>query len=566
MTGPVVNPIIPPTLLLRPTMPNVYLRNMIYDPTWNDPSYNSYIGQKIVPALGSLVKDTDGTPLWVIGITDTLVPVYTNVLLGDQNDNVVSLLNYGNSLLRLYVDNRAEPFPATVDSKCVFLGKSPRFYSLTRFEGTVNETVISQYFDSSGTFQSIYVPLIALDSTNTSWYLPRCNITTALDNNEEVVLKIYDESGAEVYSAKLFAKESAVINEEAIYAPKIVGMLIDGNQKLPNGNLFLYEKQDFDSIGLSVTLVYSDGTTNNVAVDGLKCIIYGKDDFISSFAGLEQTVTVKYFRSQDEVIDGALADLTGSMITRKVPITVIPNGFNTTAKISIIPYYHSGTARYIPRYFIYFTDGRPRVDITAYISIIAGTPNFTSTYFGQLQNYTVSVNMHTVDPGRYVSNAIYTQNIWITFYPPGNLVKYSIQDSEDADLIYGLDNSQSRRPVLKYDSSRQQYFIPSATFVNSQAFINSFYRKANPPYDPLGSEVPEEPTHFVVRDITTGAMLTAGVISVAAYASAFNMTESTAGYYNSNTVIVEFVKVVNSTTTKILYGVPVEVSSGTYVG
>lgn len=566
MTGPVVNPIIPPTLLLRPTMPGVYNRAMIYDPTWDDPSYNAYLGQKIVPAIGSLVKDTDGTPLWVIGITEEFIPVYTNVLLGSQNDNVVSLLNYGNSLLRLYVDNRDQPYPATVDSKCVFFGKSPRFYSLTRFEGTPDETVVSQYFDSTGNFQSIFVPLAALDSTNTSWYLPRCNVSTILNTNEEIRLKIFDESGAEVYSAKLFVKPSAVVNEEAIYAPKIVSMIVDGIQRLSNGNLFLYEKQDFSSLGLKVTLVYNDGTVSDIAIDGIKCILYGAEDFISSFSGLVQYVTVKYFRSQDEVIDGALADVTGSMITQQVPITIIPNGFNTTAKISVIPYYNPNTARYITKYFIYFADGRSKVDISAYVTNPSASPDFSSTHFGQPQNFVISVNMHTVDPGRYPSNAIYIQNMVVTCYPPTGLVKYTIQDSADADIIYGLDNSASRRPVIKYDNTLHQYFIPTSTFVNSEGFLNSFYRKANPPYDPLGSEVPEIPTHFVVRDLASGAMITPSIIPIASYGSAFNMTESTSGYYNNATVIVEFVKVVNSTTTKILYGVPVDVSAGTYLG
>jgi len=105
-----VNPILAPTALLRPQAPGVYGREMIYDPTWESSAYTAYEGQRIVPAIDSIVRDTDGTPLWVVGIDEvTLYPTYAAASLGTANENIVSLLDYGNSLLRLYVDTRQAP-------------------------------------------------------------------------------------------------------------------------------------------------------------------------------------------------------------------------------------------------------------------------------------------------------------------------------------------------------------------------------------------------------------------------------------------------------------------------
>ncbi len=562
-----VNPVLPPTALLRPLMPGVYSRQQVYDPTWDDPNYNASGGQLIVPAVGSIVRDTDESPLWVVGVDEvTFVPSYIAVPLSTDNDNVVSMLNYGNTVLRLYVDYRVLPYPVTPDSKCIFIGKSPRFYTLSRYPGTENESVISQYFDTTGKLVSQMVPLVALDSTNSSWYLPRSNTSVTLEDNEEIKVKIFGEDGTEVLSAILFVKQSAVINEDVIYSPTIVGMTVSGNQQLSNGSFYLFEKQSFDSLGLSATLVYDDGTTSVVPIDSIKCILYGQRDFISSFAGLSQNVTIKYFRSEGETITPSISDPTGSMISATVPVTVIPNTLGVTSKIVAIPMYNGNLARYVMRYWMYFTDGRSHVDVTAYVSIHSGTLVTTSSHFGIAQTYVISVDLNQVDPVQYPTSVIYQQNIVITFSSPSVLVKWVTRDAATSQNIYGQDTILSRRPNIRFDNALDQYFIPSYIFTNTQALINSFYTQASPPYDPSVSLIPQEPTHFVIRDIITGNMVITSPIAIENYAQAFTIINDTTGQYVGSLLVVEFLNIVNSSTTNVLFGVPVDVVAGTYVG
>lgn len=561
------NPILPPTALLKPQMPGVYPRAMIYDPTWEDPSYDSYQGQRIVPAVHSIVQDADDTPLWVISVDPvTFVPTYTAIPLSTENDNVVSMLNYGNSVLRLYVDYRHAPYPATPDAKCIFIGKSPRFYTLSRYPRTAQETIISQYYDSTGQLSSQMVPLKALDDTNTSWYLQRGHINAILDANEEIGVKIYNEDGVEVYSAILFAKESAVINEDVIYAPTIVGMTVTGNQQLANGTFFLYEKQDFNSLGLQATLVYDDGSTQQIPIDGVKCVLYGQNDFISSFSGLLQYVTIKYFRSESEAINPGIADATGSMISARVPVTVIPNTLGTTVKIMPMPTYNPGTARYVMRYYMYYGDGRTFSDVSGYVSVVDGELFLDSSRFGISQTYVIGVDMKNVDPTNYKVSTIYQQTVVIQFGPPTQLVKWTIRDATTSPYIYGQDNSTARRPSIRYDRTRGQYFVPSYVFGNKQAFINSFYTMAAPPFDPSVAEVPQEPTHFLLRDLISGNMIITAPIPVESYAQAFNIIGDTTGQYLNSAVVVEFLNVISTSVKNVLFGVPVDVTSGAYVG
>lgn len=561
------NPTLPTTALLHPDMPDVYNRNMIYDPRYaNNADYNNYVGKRIVPQPGSLVRDSDNTPLWVVSVDPvTHLPEYTSVPLGAENDNVVSLLNYGNSVLRLYVDYRHAPYPVTPDAKCVFIGKSPRFYTLTRNPGTAQASVISSYYDAAGKLVGQMVPLKPLDATRTSWYLPQCNTSETLVHNEEIRVTIYNEDGLEIYSSIIFAKESAVINESVIYAPTIVGMTVEGNQRLANGSLFLYEKQDFASLGLKATLVYDDGTTQTIPIDGQKCILYGQSDFIASFSGLQQKLMVKYFRSESEAVSPGIADQTGSMISVEVPVMVIPNTLGSTVKIIPVPIYQANTARYVMRYYMYSADGNTSTDITAYTSIVEGTLVTDSSRFGVSQTYVVGVDMNRVAPLNYPVSTFYQQTIVIQFGPPTQLVKWTIRDSATSPNIYGIDNSGSRRPSIRYDRTLMRYFIPSSVFGNLEAMLKSFYYQSSPPYDPSVEQIPQRPTHFVVRDPVTGNMLVAAPIPVASFAQAFAILGDTTGLYLNSVVLVEFLNVINSTTRRSLFGGPVDVTVGSYV-
>lgn len=562
-----VNPILPITALLRPQSPGVYPRAWIYDPTWSDPSYSAYLGQKIVPAVASIVQDSDGTPLWVKAVDPvTFIPTYIAVPLSTSNDNVVSLINFGSSMFRLYADYRNAPYPVTPDSKLVFIGKSPRFYTLVRYPDTARETIVSQYFDSTGGLTSQMVPMKALDSNENSWYLPRCHINVLLEENEEIRVRVYNEDGSEVYNAMLHAKTSAVINEDVVYAPSIVAMTISGNQQLADGTFFLQETQDFGSLGLRATLIYDDGSTQEAQVDGTKCVMYGHTDFISSFSGLKQYVTIKYFRSENEAISPQIADATGQMISIRVPVTVIANTLGTTTKIMPMPVYNTNTARYVMRYFMYYGDGRTATDVTPYASIVSGTLVTDSSYFGVSQTYTVGVDMKNVDPTNYPVSALFQQTVVIQFGPPTQLVKWTIRDATTSPFIYGQNTSAAQRPVLRYDRTRKQYFLASYIYSNVQAFLNSFYFMAAPPFDPQIATVPQTPTHFAIRDLITGNMIVTAPVPVGSFNQPFTILgDNGTGLYLNSTVIVEFYNVINAQTRRVLFGVPVDVAVGSYV-
>ena len=78
------------------------LREQVYDKTNTTQEYLSYAGKRIVPLVGTIVKNTDGTPLWVSAIDNTdYTPSYMNFIVDSTTINGVSFYNTDNGRFSL---------------------------------------------------------------------------------------------------------------------------------------------------------------------------------------------------------------------------------------------------------------------------------------------------------------------------------------------------------------------------------------------------------------------------------------------------------------------------------
>ena len=157
------------------------------------------------------------------------------------------------------------------------------------------------------------------------------------------------------------------------------------------------------------------------------------------------------------------------------------------------------------------------------------------------------------------------KSFYVTFAPNVNTVKWTIQDSSTSVNSYGQDNANSRRLSFLWDSTKQQYFFSSTIFGNTSAFLESFYYQASPPFDPTTTATAQTPTHFIVRDPFSLVQKVLVPITVADYQQAISIVNDTTGNYVGGTVIVAFLYTTDSITYTTLFGVPVDVSNGTYI-
>jgi hypothetical protein len=269
---------------------------------------------------------------------------------------------------------------------------------------------------------------------------------------------------------------------------------------------------------------------------------------------------IKYYLEYDEVPALSLGSV--RHVSKEATITVIQNELSAPMKISVIPNWNKMTTRYQLQYYVYNTDRDRVIDITPHVSF-RGT-QFDGSLYGVEQSLVLSVDLMNVLPIAYSTPTIYEQPFVIRLQPQAALERYSIRSTISDVHIYGVDAPTSRRPIIKYDESLQQYYIPSSIFTTKDAFVKSFYTNANPPYLIGIEDGPVEPSHFILRDIFSGSMVTSIPIAVSDYSAAFNIIGLEKDRYVGRTVIVEFQKTIGNETL-ILYGTPVDVHLGTYI-
>jgi hypothetical protein len=545
--------------LFEEDRPNFYQLSDIYDP-----SVVYVPGEtRVIPKVRSLVMDASGRLYWVTAVdpvtyASTLKPasiVVTDETEGDQ----VSIVSYGNDVFYVYTDARNAPTRLQPDSRLVLYGNVAT-YRLVKDKGLPTEAVVSRYYDTDGNYVGSMIPMNPVQTdtgVNTGMsYGSTCHTLETLADGTRLTMEVYNSHGALAATMTCFTQASAIANEALGYRPTIVDLKITATQTRDNGELFLYEKQDPDSLNVQVSLVYDDGNEVPVTIDSQKCFLYGLEDFVAAWQGLRQTLLVKYYLNYDEVVDAGLAAT--NFITKEIDLVVIPNEAGAGLKVSVLPQWSVALSAYHLRYFLYSTDRDAMMDVTTHVTITDGA--FVGTLYGAYQTFILEIDLSQINPTVYTEPVYHRQSVSIRLQPIAALERYLIRDTMLSPTIYGVDAPSSRRPVLHYDATLEQYFVPSTVFATPEAFLQSFYDKATPPYAADAEEAPPVPTHFVLRDLNSGAMVVADRIALADYAAAFSVTGVPKNRYVDTTVVVEFLHEVDESTVLICYGVPVDCS------
>lgn len=541
--------------------PGFYALSKIYDPDLPDPSE-----ERIIPEIQSLIIDDDGSLFWVMDLNETTFKVTlepANIVVSDLDQgNQISIVDYGNNVLRIYTDARNAPTRLQPDSRLVIYGNAAS-YRLVLNKGESTEKVVSRYYDTDGQFTSTMVPmapvLTDLGEPAGMSYGTACHTLDALPNGTKLTMEIFNDHGALVATVTTFTFASAIVNETAGYRPQITELKMVSAQPRSNDEFFLYEQQDPDSLNVQVYLVYDDGQEVFVPVDNEKCFIYGLEDFNASWQGLRQPIMAKYYLHSDEVVAPGVTDT--SFVVAEATIVVIPNEAGAGVKISMVPQWVNALGRYVPSYFMYTTDRESVRNVTAHVTFDEG--NFVGNLYSTYQVLKLALDLNAIDPIMYDQTVIHRQDIAIRLQPVAALERYVIRDTLQSPLIYGIDEPNSRRPVIHYDTDLQQYFIPSSIFLTKEAMLNSFFTKAGVPYDAENEAGPPEPTHFTIRDVNTGAMVISAPIPIDDYATAWTVTGVNKDRFVDSLFLVEFIHEVDISTQLVLYGAGVDCYAST---
>jgi len=558
--------------LFTPENPIVITMTSLYNPAVTPPTGT------IIPIVGCLVVDyANNNTIWVVDAVDpithasTLAPARMLVSNTNPADSLTSIVSYGNDIFRIYYDLRTAPIAVQPDRHLVVFGTDNVSYQLVQNPGPT-QTVISRHYDSSGNYTGVTAPMAEVvnsDGTTRSGasYMLPCNVQVALTDGEEIFIEVFNSQGAQTALISAFAKQSIIINEAITPAPVITGISILSNQSRSNNEIFIYERQTISSLGIQVALTYSDGHVRSVPINQTQCFLYGIEDFVPSYPGLRQKLIAKYFLEITEIMSQPLAVQNRNYVTAEVDLVVVPNGLQAGVKISVIPQWNVATSQYTLAYFLYSTTRDRVINVTSMVTISSSTP-YVGNYFGLPQTLILQLDMSIAEPTLYSSSTLYQQTSIITLQPLASVDRYVIADSSSAPVVYGQTLPGLPRPVLHYDSTLQQYYVPSA-FTSLPVFLQTFFTNANPPYNTTTETQAPVPTHFQLRDPSSGVLLTSTPMLVSTFNAA--MTIVGAGLANryagtGSNILVEFLTVLSLSSTLILYGVPCDVYSGTYSG
>lgn len=538
--------------------PDAYAFEDIFDPS--NPTSGKYF-----PSVYSLVIKTDGSLYYVASrdettFTTTLKPC--SFITTDDSTNV-NIVSYGNDKFCVYQDIRTDPHKLVVDAKFLVYGNNLVEYALYRTTEDGNEECISMYFGSDGEFFSNRIPVASISEEYPTYkYATNCHTTFDLTEGDPLTLRVFNNLGNVAAELTVFVRNATWLNDLESQSNPIVSLNMTANQ-VQGDDFYLYAKQDASHLNVQPYLIFADGSKTNISVDNLQCFLYGLEDFSPSYPGKNQKLICKYFLNYKETAVGSTSLNNKRFLTCEKNLLVLSNHDEYTVKLSCIPLWDNNKASYYLRWFAY-TDVRDAVhDVTDLVTISADTPfDGTVTKFATEQHLVLNYNLQSIFDSDNEING--TQDIYITLHPSTEYVRYTYRsDDDDEAHVFGADGSIVRRPIICHDTENGTYFIPTSVFMNLDAFLESFYLQADPPYDPKSETVAPTPTHFVVRDSLNGSQLIGGPIPIESYGQEWPTIIGTPSL-TGNTVLVEFVSEVTSTGYSLLFGVPVDVVDGTF--
>lgn len=572
----------------------VYLKSEIFFPDSQNTVDPSTSG-KIVPAVGSLVvDDTTGLHNQVYVVTavnqltyePTLIPA--SIIMNGEAQ-VDRVLSYGNDIFMIYFSSVTKSIEGSnvnltrliVDNKLSLFGKHAATFQLIQIDENGNEQIISRKYvaGDNNTLVPAGTNIPMLDTgIEGVRKCDGCYTDVTLKEGEEIRCDVYTAGGILIAQINLIAKKAHLLNETIDTSNPITGMTIKGTQQTADGDLYLFQGQNYKELGIFVELHYSNGNSSIVAIDNRRGFCYGLEKITSGIIDAEFNILVKYYLSNSDatgtIVDGAIEDDTITrFLTSTAKVKIISGAKDLISKVSPIPRWSVADGKWYLD-LLRYRDSRLQTPYATsdqndpeYVSI----SGFNGASFGTSQTVTLTYNEVVNNLGSKESR---TASFIIELRDPrdSNTGKnyWLIKDSNNSSVTYGDNTNGHKRPRIRYNNSatasERGYYIPSDIFAANttqtavQVFLENFYTNANPPKR-ANETIAPTPTHFRVK-LPNGTALSRTAIPVAQFTNNLGIIVqqgSNDNYLVGKTVVVEFLKEIDSSTSEYLYGVPVDV-------
>lgn len=307
-----------------------YPLSSIFDPEVDGNDPNLAAG-KIVPAVSSqVVDDIHGSKnrLYTVIAVDentfksTLIPTKIVTTAGDDE----RIVSYGNDVYMLYYISSTRRL--IVDNKLTFFGAHGVKYQLVKINADGSTTVISKYAsDPAEGADEVSTIDLEVSPVNQSKKCPDCYTDIDLIEKDQIYLFIYDETDTTVAVVSLVTKEASGVIDTT--GKVVLSLDVTANQTDDAGNIILYLNQNKSDLVFTLTLQYSDSTSETIEVDNITTHMYGFENVKSSVANVMFPVLFKKYLPT--------SSLTVNYVSCLKYVKIVFSGAYGIAKLSPIP-------------------------------------------------------------------------------------------------------------------------------------------------------------------------------------------------------------------------------------
>ena len=425
-----------------------------------------YQGPNVVPSGEIVANVDDGVIDWDVGQYRVLSVDANHVPTLELMTSYATINNgVGDvSPMIAYYDNHTSPFTLSIDDRFIVHGTDAVHLKVFKGTDVTPETgeVVSLRHNADGTVAGENIELERIDVNNPAIRRPRVIDTLVqLPAGELVTVVVYTHAGGPIRTESFRVTHSTAIrrsetSELLLYAITIVTDTIDlVNAKLLNVPLNSNAQQS----DYRATLRYTNGTSVEVPVDGVKTRLHGLPEFNSSVTGVVGELLLSYYPDNNEGVINARSPYLHS-ISNRYQITTISQDYDNTFRIYITPRWNSVSGKYDNSYYLTNIDYNLLIEIDPVLLVIDNGENGVINYApgGGTQSLNITLNISDVIPIGYtgltltqVTNIVYdaptADSPWIIDYFGNDIdafganVKFQYADTSQypLDITAGVD-------------------------------------------------------------------------------------------------------------------------------
>ena len=500
-----------------------------------------------VPNIGDLIVDllngfnqvtsvdyTTGLSVWVPWIP----PNQNNGVL--QSDVLLgSAPGAPSESYRCYINTSVTPYSLDLDTALYFYSSKAAYCKV--FLGTdISSTgiVISAQVDQNNnvTTENLSLSVVQMANVN-NLAISSVNggvSTQAVQSGELVTAVIYAADGTVLSYSKLLVSNTNFSRPLNAATKYVTGIELVSDY-LSSSNSQLLEipvNMLTQSILLQGKVLYSDGSSVVLPIDGTRFNLAGMNNYVASTVGQQVPLVLVYNFASNEYGYEVSGVYPNRFMTADYTITTVAVAGAYSVKIYAVPRWNASTNQYTLSFFMYNLNRNAVYDVTPYVTMVS--PNvFNPAAYNTAQSITIRLNLNQVAPSfaYYIQNQTFTLNLEANGNAPAWWVQYSPSGAQ-----MGVGNNYVAK-ISSTGVANTWNIDLSCGLTNPTTWVNALYNNAQPLYDPASEAA--APTPNYVR-VVIGTSYTAVIPIVSFNAAIPSLVLTAPDPIQGDVVLLEF--------------------------